>query len=372
MQTCDILIVGGGPGGAACAWQLRRLGLDVVVLDRAVFPRHKVCAGWITPPILQSLEIDVADYSAGRVFQPFTAFEAGLMGGRTIRTEYDSPASYGIRRCEFDDYLLQRAGAKLLLGKPLKSIRREGESWVVNDELSARLLIGAGGHFCPVARMLSKRAEAEDGAVILAQEAEFPIPEPLRERFPVDGRCPEFFFCPDLAGYGWIVRKGDYLNVGLGREHERNLSAHMKTLLDELRRLGKLPCEIPQAFQGHAYRLRKSAPRFEIPPGVLLIGDALGLAYPQSGEGIRPAIESGLIAADYIAETPADWSRISFAELLSRCAARFGANSRPDPWKRMIPRAVWNYAARLALRSRWFHRRILLDRWFLHRHQPAL
>ena len=306
------------------------------------------------------------------MFQPFTAFEAGLMGGQTIRTEYGRPVSYGIRRCEFDHYLLQRSEARLHLGAAVKSIHRDGERWIVNEELSARLLIGAGGHFCPVTRMLAQRLESESDSVILAQEAEFSIPEQLREAFPVAGTCPEFFFCPDLAGYGWIVRKGDYLNVGLGREHERNLSAHMTAFLADLRRLGKLLCEIPEAFHGHAYRLRKSATEIEVPEGVLLIGDALGLAYPQSGEGIRPAIESGLIAADYIAESPENMSQLSFTEFLSRCAARFGANRRPDPWKRVIPRPVWNYAAKLAMRSRWFHRRVLLDRWFLHRHQPAL
>ena len=52
METCDVLIVGGGPAGSSCAWKLGQSGLNVVILDKARFPRHKVCAGWITPPVL--------------------------------------------------------------------------------------------------------------------------------------------------------------------------------------------------------------------------------------------------------------------------------------------------------------------------------
>lgn len=372
MQHGEVLIVGGGPAGSACAWKLRQHGVDVVLLDRCDFPRDKVCAGWITPPILQSLQIDVEDYAAGRVFQPFTSFVAGLMGGRSIRTDYGRPVSYGIRRCEFDDYLLRRSGARLELGAAVKSIRNEGTDWIVNETISAPVLIGAGGHFCPVARLLAERDESADEAVVLAQEAEFLLPSEFRDSFPVAGACPEFYFCSDLAGYGWIVRKGDYVNVGLGREQEHHLSTHVQSFVNDLQRLGKLPVPIPVPFHGHAYRLRQPLTAMRVPPGVLLIGDACGLASPQSGEGIRPAIESGLIAADLVLESSGNLSGISFENYATRCAARFGSEPRHEFWQRLIPAPVWNHAARWAMRRPWFHRRILLDRWFLHRQQPAL
>ena len=62
MTACDVLIVGGGPAGSTCAWKLRRPGLDVVVWDRQTFPRDKVCAGWITPQV-----VDGAAARPGRV-----------------------------------------------------------------------------------------------------------------------------------------------------------------------------------------------------------------------------------------------------------------------------------------------------------------
>ena len=126
MDSCDALIVGGGPAGSTCAWKLRQAGLDVMVMDAAVFPRDKLCAGWITPPVVAELDLDPEAYRqgasdpgspGGRTLQPITGFRVGLIGGRDeIETGYGRPVSFGIRRCEFDHYLLQRSGARLRLG----------------------------------------------------------------------------------------------------------------------------------------------------------------------------------------------------------------------------------------------------------------
>lgn len=70
MDICDVLIAGGGPAGSACAWKLRQAGLDVVVVDKATFPRDKVCAGWVTPQAIDDLQIDTGEYRDGRTFNP--------------------------------------------------------------------------------------------------------------------------------------------------------------------------------------------------------------------------------------------------------------------------------------------------------------
>ena len=57
MIETDVLIVGGGPAGSTLARALRRSGLDVTVMDKAEFPRDKVCAGWVTPAVFEELEI---------------------------------------------------------------------------------------------------------------------------------------------------------------------------------------------------------------------------------------------------------------------------------------------------------------------------
>ena len=80
MDHCDVLIVGGGPAGSSCAWKLLGAGLDVVVLDRKSFPRDKPCAGWITPAVVESLQLDLNEYREGRVLEPIMAFVVGAMG----------------------------------------------------------------------------------------------------------------------------------------------------------------------------------------------------------------------------------------------------------------------------------------------------
>jgi len=66
MDSCDVLVVGGGPAGSTCAGRLVRAGLDVVVIDKSSFPRDKVCAGWITPEVVRLLELDLPAYAKGR------------------------------------------------------------------------------------------------------------------------------------------------------------------------------------------------------------------------------------------------------------------------------------------------------------------
>jgi menaquinone-9 beta-reductase len=143
MDRCDVLIIGGGPAGSSCAWRLRESGLDVLVLDRKAFPRDKTCAGWVTPPVVDVLQVDLDEYARGRVCQPLTGFRTGLIGGREVETQYGRVVSYGIRRCEFDYYLLERSGARLRLGEPLKTIERENGQWIVNGEIEAPLVVGA-------------------------------------------------------------------------------------------------------------------------------------------------------------------------------------------------------------------------------------
>jgi menaquinone-9 beta-reductase len=372
MESCTVLIVGGGPAGSTCARRLVQQGVDVIVLDKATFPRDKVCAGWITPAIVQSLQLDAADYAQSRVWQPFTQFKTGLIGRTPTLTDYGHTVSYGIRRCEFDAYLLNRCGARLQLGEVFKSIEPTDNGWIVNGKYRADVVIGAGGHFCPVARAVAPRSDDDGDPVVLAQEVEFLLPEEQRASCHVRRECPELYFCPDLAGYGWIVRKGDYLNIGLGREGERHLSTHLDAFLTVLREQGRLTVEIPQPFKGHAYRLRRYAPPLQLPPRVMLIGDAWGLAYPQSGEGIRPAIESGWLAADVILAAKGNFAQPLAQQLDELCLARFGGRSKPSRWSGSWMKPVRQWAAARCMQSRWFHRRVLLDRWFLHAQQPAL
>ena len=369
MQHCDALIVGGGPAGSTCAWKLQQHGMAVMVLDKALFPRDKVCAGWITPAVAGALQLDLADYARARVLQPISAFRTGLIRGAEVATRYPDTVSYGIRRCEFDHYLLQRSGANLRLGETLKSLEKRGGSWIVNDAIATPLLIGAGGHFCPVARFLGANPGAGEIAVA-AKEIEFSMDAAQVADCRVRADTPELYFCRDLKGYGWCVRKGDYLNIGLGREGHQGLAQQLADFCDFLRQRGRIPGGVPDRFHGHAYMLRGRSRRRLLDDGVLLLGDAAGLAYPESGEGIRPAVESALIAAAVIAEAGADYRRQRLQVYGERLNARFGPALAPAAIH--VPEFLRNILAGALLSSRWFTRRVLLDRWFLHAHQAPL
>jgi menaquinone-9 beta-reductase len=372
MEHCDVLIVGGGPAGSACAWRLRRAGLDVVVMDKQTFPRDKVCAGWITPAVLAELDIDAAHYAANRVFQPITRFRTGVIGGAHVDTVYDRTVSYGIRRCEFDHYLLERSGARLRLGEPLRRLTREGDTWLVNDALRTPLVIGAGGHFCPVARHLGSELGRGEPAVA-AQEIEHRMDAHQLAACRVQPEAPELYFCSDLKGYGWCFRKGDYLNVGLGRQDHHRLAEHVERFAAWLKQQRRIPADVPSRFHGHAYLLYHDAPRSLLGEGVLLIGDAAGLAYPQSGEGIRPAIESALLAADTVLAARGDYRALRLHAYAEALARRFGPRGADQPLLvRMAPPRLVRSLAGTLLGTRWFSRRVLLDRWFLHAHQAPL
>ncbi|MDZ7662204.1 NAD(P)/FAD-dependent oxidoreductase [Thiohalophilus sp.] len=373
MTDVDILIVGGGPAGSSLAWALHDSGLRIAVMDKREFPRDKVCAGWVTPAVMNALAIDLDDYrQGGRTLQPISGFRVSQLGQQQVETHYrDGPVSYGIRRREFDEYLLQRSGAQLILGSAFKSMARDGDGWLINGDIRASLVIGAGGHFCPVARRIGAKLGSSEQAVT-AQEIEFEMTAEQKAGCHAEREVPELFFTPDLKGYGWIFRKGDYLNVGLGREDNHRLSEHVQAFCDFLRESGRLDFDITDKFQGHAYLLYPHALRQVVDEGVLLIGDAAGLAYPQSGEGIRPAIESALLAARVIREAAGDYAREKLQPYQRILEERFGERQPAPSLLERLPQGVKQRLASKLMQTHWFTRKVVIDRWFLQSHQLPL
>jgi geranylgeranyl reductase family protein len=372
MDSCDVLIVGAGPAGSSCAWGLRRAGLDVLILDRCIFPRNKVCGGWITPAVLEELHVSPPEYSQGRVFQPLTGFRISCMGGKPVEIGYGKPISYGIRRIEFDEFLLARCGARILQGMSLKTLERSGDHWIVNSQIRARVVVGAAGHFCPVARFLG--ADSHDEIAVVAQETEFEMTPRQADDCGIRPEVPELYFCPDMKGYGWCFRKQDFLNLGLGRLDPKGLPHHVADFVEFLKINRKLDFDLPTPMQGHAYLLHCNNKRTVVAEGILLVGDAAGVAYSQSGEGIRPAIESGLLAARTILAANGRYNRAALESYRILLTARFGGSR--ESWSatigRHLPASLISSSAKLLLASKWFSRHVVLDHWFLRRDEPIL
>lgn len=371
MQPYDILIVGGGPAGSTLAYCLRDSGLKIGILDKQSFPRQKVCAGWVTPEVMRILNIDLEDYAQKRVLQAINGFKISQLQQKQIESIYPGdPVSYGIRRIEFDQYLLQRCEASVLPPQACKLIKKTDDGWLINDAIQTKLLVGAGGHYCPVARAIGSKQTGE--LAVVAQEAEFLMSAEQKQNCSIQPQVPELFFTPDLKGYGWVFRKGDYLNIGLGREDKHKLPGHVKSFCEYLAKLGKIPDDISAHYDGHAYLLYHHAERKLIKEDALLIGDSAGLAYPQSGEGIRPAVESAILAANVIRDCAGDYSLANLQAYNSTMEQRFGKRQAGPSLMERLPTWMKKTLASQLMKTRWFTKNIVTDKWFLQSHQEPM
>jgi flavin-dependent dehydrogenase len=221
--------------------------------------------------------------------------------------------------------------------------------------------VGAGGHLCPVARALGARPADEPS--IVAQEVELILTPMQAELCHVDPGTPDLQLCRDLRGYGWCFRKGDRLNIGLGRQDSADLPAHVRAFAEALVSSGTVPPGLATRWKGHAYLLRDASTRAVVDDGVLLAGDAAGLACAVSGEGIRPAIESGFLAAATILAADGRFTRDALQPYADGLETRFPRSHRTalSSWSRGLAAAMVGPL----LSTPWFSRHVLLERWFL-------
>lgn len=291
----DVVIVGGGPGGAATALALARVAPDlaerVLLVDAARFPRDKTCAGGLLPHALDlltglGLELRVPSARVDGV-----RVEAG---GKRI--EFRSPACcWVIRRREFDAMLLgavRRAGIEVREAVKVLGASRlgGGEIEVLTEagSIVCRAVVGADGVGSVVRRSLVTR---DPGWLARASTCDVAA---------ADGRLADFYefdFRPvfaGLPGYAWsfpcLVDGRPHWNVGAYSLARRGEGERIRALVAA--RAGGAP---GARLRAHAIRLFDRRGPFAA-PGALLVGDAAGVD-PLLGEGISCAIEYGEIAA---------------------------------------------------------------------------
>jgi flavin-dependent dehydrogenase len=267
MRQFDVVIVGGGPAGSACAAKLVDSGVKVAVLDREDFPRTKLCAGWITPEVVEDLDLDVEAYPCR-----FNTFEHIVVHMKGLTFNLDSP-QHSIRRYEFDDFLLKRSGAEVIKHN-VKNIEKKNGTYIVDDTFECRHLVGAAGTRCPVYRSFFREANPRAKELQAATyEHEFAYQW-------ADPRCHLWFFRKGLPGYAWYVPKENgYLNCGMGGiSHKRGFE---------------------YAPKGYSYFLRGGVDVVRV-DNAFIAGDSVGLATRDLCEGIGPAVRSGHRAAESI------------------------------------------------------------------------
>jgi geranylgeranyl reductase family protein len=309
----DVVVVGAGPAGSTLARLLAARGLRVALLDRARFPRDKVCGGGLSRKTLRLLPVTVTERCTLPVSGAILAFQncdhrekplTGEPGGAVIRREFDAAL---VEQAE-------HAGAALFEESPLRDLHRGAAGWEVaagTTTFRSRLVVGADGVFSQV-----RRRVFGDGAVEYtpAVEACVVCDAATLERF--RGRL-LFDLGGMRNGYGWIFPKADHLNVGVYSMFRA------RSIRDEFRRFIRMYPLLGAAagarVLGHAIPVRNATGAFER-DGCLLIGDAGGFAEAFYGEGIFYAIRSAECAARAIPEmlqhgTSGVFSRIVRQEL---------------------------------------------------------
>lgn len=288
------LVLGGGPAGSAAAATLAQAGVRTAVVDRAHFPRHKLCGGLLTLRSQRQYETIFGDGWGD-------TFEVQRHGMRLMHShqllnavQSEHPLCFTQRR-HFDHLLLQRAqarGAQALLGDGVQGIDLDRKTCTLRSGavIGFDHLIGCDGVNSVAAKALFGRCFDPQG-IGFALETDIPR-EAVSRR--VDD--PEIHFGEVRWGYAWIFPKRETLTIGLGGLMRRN--GDMRPLLQDFvhRSTG---LREGYRIQGHHIPFGDA----RATPGrgpVLLAGDAAGLVDPITGEGIAFAMESGHLAAQAV------------------------------------------------------------------------
>ena len=321
MQTVDIVVVGAGPAGTAAAVVAARGGLDVVVVDRATFPRDKCCGDGLTALALRELEtlgLDPADVPSWCVVHDVVLH--GPDGRRTgLRLPDDGIHAAVARRSELDDALvrLARTVTEVRTGTEVTDVAVDADGVTVHTghgPIRTRTVIAADGMWSPVRRMVG----ADPAPGYRGDWHAF--------RLYVDDVAPaardglHVFFEEDLLpGYAWSFPLADgRANVGFGVQRSDGGTGSLPG--KELARLGAGLLDRPalRAVLGPDATADGPVRAWPIPARlehatldaadgrVLVVGDAATATDPLTGEGIGQALLTGRLAAEAVLARPWD------------------------------------------------------------------
>ena len=343
-DDADVIVVGAGPSGATTAYYLAQAGLDVLLLEKAHFPREKVCGDGLTPRAVKSLVamgIDVGPGSGWLRNKGLRVIGAG-MRLEMPWPELNSYPGYGLvrPRAALDEQLARRAqavGAKLLEGVTVTgpvlddagkivgvTARAEAEDAgsaphdserAVDSQLTfrSRVVVAADGNSSrlSVAMGLRRRDDRPLGVAVRTYYT-----SPRHDDDYLESWLDLWDGDRLLPGYGWIFGMGDSTsNVGLGMLNTSDAFGNTDYRALLKRWLRSMPEEWGYVEENRTEPVRGAAlpMGFNRTPhyhrGLLLAGDAAGMVNPFNGEGIAYAMESGEILARTIAQALARQSR---------------------------------------------------------------
>ena len=287
--SADVIVVGAGAAGAAAAFHLAARGRRVLLLEAQAMPRPKPCGGGMAASVQRWFPFDLIP-AVDQVIEQ-VRFTWCLEDAVTAVLPGDSPF-WIVRRSRLDAYLANQAvaaGAELEDGSAVETIERDGLHWRVvsgGTVYSSRGLVLADGSNSRFSVPLGLGPARPRFAAAVSVEVEAEVHEPSTARF-------EFGLV--RHGFCWAFpRQGGY-SIGVGTFIGREAADADAVLAQVLPSLGLSPqagerCLSPlRVWDGH-HPLHV--------PGAVVVGDAASLCDPFLAEGLRPALLSGVRAAE--------------------------------------------------------------------------
>ncbi|HJW32679.1 MAG TPA: geranylgeranyl reductase family protein [Holophagaceae bacterium] len=326
MTLYDVAIVGAGPAGSVCAWSLARQGKSVLLLDKAPFPRVKPCGGGVSPQVGRWLPFD---FSPAISLRPSKIRFTWKAHEDAVELDLGQDLLWMVRREIFDQLLVDHAvneGAVFEADCALRGLVREAEAWRLDTSKGAhraRVVVAADGALGTTTKLLGLKPASR--ALAGAIEAESPVP-------PSDPSVVHLDFGTVKAGYLWNFPKADGQSCGIGvfrGKPEGSLDERLEGYL--------------QGFDLNLSGCHRMAHPILLWDGdralhtehALVIGEAAGVVDPLTAEGIRPAIWSGLKAAETLVAAGPHGSLAGYTHVM---AETLGADMA---WARRLARAFY-------------------------------
>lgn len=311
MRSVDVVVVGAGPAGTAAAITAARSGLDVLVVDKAMFPRDKICGDGLTTGALRHLEhlgLDPADVGSW-----MTAQDCWIRSPSGRTTRFTLPDDNGhyvaiATRRDLDAALVdlaRKAGADVLDGHAMTAARELTDSVELDVEgvgtVRARWAIGADGMWSPLRKQLGVASQGYRGEWHAFRQY-------VSDVGPLAARDLYISFDADIVpGYFWSFPLPDgRANIGFGIQRGGSYS------IQDMKRLWPALLDRPhiRAVLGPSFTADEPHRAWPIPARVdsvppvtrrtLFVGDAVAACDVMTGEGIGQALVTGLRAAESI------------------------------------------------------------------------
>jgi geranylgeranyl reductase family protein len=292
-EILNCIVVGAGPAGAAAAYNLAKQGRSVLVLDKASLPRYKPCGGGVSPAIAEWFDFDFSPAIDNKISKVRYTWQMGDAQESELK---NVQPMWMVKRDKFDYFLVDRArqlGAVVQDNTEVKTVVFSNNCWQIKTDkgdFQASYLIAADG----TKGLLSEALGFETRPQFLGAtlDIETTVPDDRRH-------TAQFDFGSLKNGYIWCFPKSDGYSISAGYIRDRKGKAEeLKKQLTNY--AAKLGIDTSNSQYGEYPMNLWLDDRPLHVQNALLAGEAAGIVDPLTGEGIRPAIFTGIKAAEAI------------------------------------------------------------------------